>query len=136
MLNRSFQVGDVGGDFKPIGSPIMSDDVQISGTFAEYMNQLPSSSDPDKPGIKELLAQLQEAIEKEPSLDDKGKKKALKQLQTLAEAATNSNDEGMKELAEDATTMLKGIIAALQPTAALVTICEKLLPAIASFFGL
>ena len=49
--SRSFQVGDVGGDFKPIGSPIMSDDVQISGTFAEYINQLPSSSDPDMPGL-------------------------------------------------------------------------------------
>ncbi len=56
--SRSFQVGDVGGDFKPIGSPIMSDNVQISGTVAESINQLPSSTDPNSPGIKELLEQF------------------------------------------------------------------------------
>ncbi|WAN69438.1 hypothetical protein BJP36_35700 [Moorena producens JHB] len=50
--SRSVTVGDIGGDFKPIASPIMADNVQISGTVAESINQLPASPDPTKPGIK------------------------------------------------------------------------------------
>jgi hypothetical protein len=41
--SREFTVGDVGGDFKPIGSPILADNADISGTVAETLNQLPSS---------------------------------------------------------------------------------------------
>jgi len=82
--SRNFRVGDVGGDFKPIGAPILADNASISGTVAETIHQLPESSTPDKPGIKELLQQLQTAIHE---LPDDDKQQALQQLQALAEAA-------------------------------------------------
>lgn len=45
--SRNFTVGDVGGDFKPVGSPILADNATISGTIADTINQLPSSSNPE-----------------------------------------------------------------------------------------
>lgn len=40
--SRSFTVGDVGGDFNPTASPIMSDDAQISETVAGATDKQPS----------------------------------------------------------------------------------------------
>ncbi|MDJ0713887.1 MAG: hypothetical protein QNJ54_06675 [Prochloraceae cyanobacterium] len=60
----------------------------------------------------------------------------MEQVKILAEAGKNCCDEGMKKQAKRSVTMLKGIVAVLQPTAALLTICKDLLPAIASSFGL
>lgn len=37
--SRKFQVGDVGGDFNPTASPIMSDNAQISETVAGVTNK-------------------------------------------------------------------------------------------------
>ncbi|MGB6301965.1 MAG: pentapeptide repeat-containing protein, partial [Rivularia sp. (in: cyanobacteria)] len=39
--SRTFTVGDVGGDFKPIASPLMADDFTASGTIAESINSEP-----------------------------------------------------------------------------------------------
>ena len=36
--SRNFTVGNVGGDFKPIGSALMADDFRASGTVAESIN--------------------------------------------------------------------------------------------------
>ena len=105
-------------------------------TLAGVINQLPSSSDPDKPGIKELLEQLKQAIEASEDLNNEDKAEALEQVKTLAEAGKNQSDEGTKKQAKRGITMLRGIVAGLQPTAALVTICQNALPAIARFFGL
>ena len=107
----------------------------ISGQVTVAINELPASTDSNKPGIKELLAQLTDAIANSPELDDEDKAEALSQVKTLAEAGKNHSDEGMKKLAKRAVTMLRGIVVALQPTAALVTICKEVLPAIAKFFG-
>ncbi len=107
----------------------------ISGTVANTINQLPTSPDPDQPGIKELLIKLSEAISISEDLDEKRKTKAFKQIEALATAAQNPTNENMKESAEDATTMLEGIVSKLPAAAALVTICQEVLPAIAHFFG-
>ncbi|NES83650.1 MAG: low-complexity protein [Moorea sp. SIO2B7] len=108
----------------------------ISGNVTNTINQLPDSPESDKPGIKELLAQLQAAIEAETSLDEEEKAEALEQVKTLAEAGANPSDKGMKKLAKNATRMLKGIIADLPTAAKLVEICKDLLPAIANLFNL
>ena len=49
----------------------MLDELKISGTLAESINQLPSSSDPNTPRIKELLEKLKDAIAAEEELDDR-----------------------------------------------------------------
>ncbi len=108
----------------------------ISGTVANTINQLPTSPNPNQPGIKELLIRLGEAISTSEDLDDKRKAKAFKQIEALATAAQNPNDEDMKDSAEDATTILEKIVSKLPAAAALVTICQEVLPAISHFFGL
>ncbi len=134
--SRSFTVGGVGGDFKPIGSPIMSDNVTISGTVAESINQLPSSPDPNQPGIKELLTQLQDAIATSTDLEDEDKAEALEQVGALAEAGKNPSDSVMKKAAKTAMKILKGTAASLPTATKLVEEFNELLSVIAKFFGL
>ncbi|NJL89898.1 MAG: hypothetical protein HC916_09020 [Coleofasciculaceae cyanobacterium SM2_1_6] len=113
---------------------IQGDNVTVSGNVANIINELPDSPKPDQPGIKELLSQLQQAIETDPELAPEKKAKALKQLQALATAGQDPTSG--KDLADDAITMLKGIIASLPSAAALAKTCSELLPSIASLFGL
>ena len=108
----------------------------ISGNVTNAINELPVSSSPQQSGIKELLTQLQEAIEAEANLDDEDKAEALEQVQTLAEAGQNPKDGAMKKLAKKATTMLKGIVSGLPDAAKLVEACNKLIPLITKLFGL
>ncbi|MFM6279861.1 MAG: hypothetical protein ACKN9K_16060, partial [Dolichospermum sp.] len=103
-------------------------------TITNTINELPSTSEPDKPGIRELLTQLKTAIETDTDLTAKDKEKALKQVKSLAEAAQNPQEQ--QDLADTAITMLKGTIANLPTAAKLVEECSKLLPLIAGFLGL
>jgi hypothetical protein len=48
---------------------------EISGNVTNSVNQLPAAPEPDKPGIKELLTQLQTLIEAETNLTDKNKER-------------------------------------------------------------
>ncbi len=112
MANNSISVG---GDFE--GSLIQ--DSTVKGDVSVAISKLPSSPNPAKPGIKELLEQLDTTIEAEQSLDAKKKEKARKQIEALAKAAQNSNDKERKEQAEDAITFLKGIFSGIQSTASL-----------------
>ncbi len=104
----------------------------ISGIVTNAINQLPASPQSDKPGIKELLTELQSAIEADTNLSDKNKAVALKQVKSLAEVGKNPQESTMQEAGETAMTMLKGILAGLPSAATLVEACSKLLPAIAS----
>ncbi|MGK7903513.1 MAG: hypothetical protein AB4352_19340 [Hormoscilla sp.] len=58
----------------------------LGGTGAVAIASLPDSPEQSKhkPGIKELLAQLQDAIASESNLDEEDKEKALKHLNNLA----------------------------------------------------
>jgi hypothetical protein len=133
--SRSFTVGNVGGDFKPIGSAMMSDNVEINGIVAEFINQLPDSPNPQKPGIKELLSQLTEAISTSSDLNDEDRTEALEQVKTIAEAGKNPNDGTMKKMARTAVKILQGTVSGLPDVAKLADACGKLLPLIAKFFG-
>jgi Pentapeptide repeats (8 copies) len=93
------------------------------------------NSDGTQPGIKDLLTQLQDAIASEPQLTDDDKAEALEQVKTLAEAAQNPQDGAFQKAAKTATKIIKGTIAALPTTTALVEAVTKLLPLITKFFG-
>ena len=134
--SRQFTVGDVAGDFKPMGSALNAGDVTISGTVAETINQLPPSPNPEKPGIKELLSQLVTAIEAENNLDEEEKQEALEQIQNLAKAGQNPQEGAMKKLAKKAMRMLKGLSVDLPAAAGLAKAVKDLLPMIGSIFGL
>ena len=102
----------------------------LSGRVTTNINELPVSSDSHNPGVRELLLQLQHAIEEEFNSNHKGKEKALKQLESLAKAASNPNKN--KEEADNATLILRGLLGGLSAGAALLSIVDK----IRIFFGL
>ena len=132
--SRKIEIGDIGGDFNASGSALNLGD--ISGTVTNTINQLPSSADPNQPGIKELLTQLKEAIATESTLNDDDKAEALEQVKALAEAGRNPGDGTRQKLAKRATRILKGIIDELPTAAKLAEACSQLLPAIASLLSL
>ncbi|MEG4577383.1 hypothetical protein QUA56_32645 [Microcoleus sp. N3A4] len=106
-----------------------------SGNVSNIINELPSSSEADRPGIKELLIQLQDAIEAEPNLNDDDREEASEQIKIIAEAGKNPTEGEMKKLAKKATTMLKGIIVGLPAAAKLAEEWNNILPLIAKAFG-
>ncbi|MEH1827135.1 MAG: pentapeptide repeat-containing protein [Nostoc sp.] len=108
----------------------------ISGNVTNTINQLPDSLEADKPGIKEILTQLQAAIEADTTLSDEDKAEALKQVKSIAEAGKKPKDGAMQKIAKTALKFLKGTIADLPTTVKLVEVCGKLLPVITKFFGL
>ena len=102
-------------------------------TINNNINQQQDSNNSQE--VEQLLNQLKEAINSSKELTQKQKTKALEQVKTLTTAVEHPTDEEMKEEAEDATTMLEGIVAKLPATAAFVTICKEILPRISDFFG-
>ena len=120
----------VGGSFK--GNFIGGNS---TGNLSNIINQLPSSSEADKPGIKELLTQLQEAIEADPNLSDDDREDALKQVKDLAEAAKNPNDAEMKDKAKTADRMLGRIMKSVPQATKFLEFCNNLLPLITKAFG-
>ena len=63
----------------------------ISGTVTNAIGQLPASPESDQPGIKELLTELQTAIEAS-ALSDDDKAEALEQVKALAEVGKNPQE--------------------------------------------
>jgi uncharacterized protein YjbI with pentapeptide repeats len=131
--SRKIEIGSVGRDFNASGQALNLGD--ISGTVTNTINELPSS-EPEKPGIKELLTQLQAAIEAEKDLPEEDKAEALEQVKTLAEAGKNPQEGEKQKEAKTAMKILKGTIAGLPTAATLVEACSKLLPLISKFLGL
>jgi hypothetical protein len=109
---------------------------EISGAVTNSINQLPPSSSPGNQGIKELLAQLQAAIEAESGLPDKGKVNALEQVKILAEASQKPENDAIQSAAKKSMDFLKGMVACLPDATKLVEACTKLLPAIATLLAL
>lgn len=77
----------------------------LGGTGSVAIASLPDSPEPSKhkPGIKELLAQLQDAIASESNLDQDDKENALKQLNNLAKAVKKPGDGGVANSTLDRT---------------------------------
>lgn len=123
---------EIGGDFTDSNLNIS----EISKTVTNSLNQLSASPDPNQPGIKELLAELQAAIAADTNLDDEDQAEALEQVGTLAEAGKNPSDGAMKKAAKTAMKILRGTVASLPTATKLVEEFNKLLPAIANIFGL
>lgn len=129
------QVGGSVGGSVTAGSIQGTSSSNVGGNVSFAINELPSSSEADKPGIKELLTQLQEAIEAEQNLSEDDKQDALEQVKELAEAAQNPNDAEMKNKAKKADRMLGRIISAVPQATKLLEFCNYLLPLITKVFG-
>jgi phage I-like protein len=107
----------------------------ISGNVTNTINQLPETPQSEQPNLKELLTQLQKAIETEAELPNEDKAEALEQVKTLAEAGQKPEDSAMQKAAKTAMKILKGTTAGLSETTKLVLECSKLLPAIAALLA-
>ncbi|MEX0271415.1 hypothetical protein AB3R30_19945 [Leptolyngbyaceae cyanobacterium UHCC 1019] len=132
--NDSSQIVNIGGDVS--GSTINLG--SISGSVTNAISQLPDRrlAFPDQPNLKELLTQLQQAIETDTDLPTKGKESALEQVKLLAEVAQNPDQPEKKGLGTQAITFLKGAISFLPDTAKLADACSKLLPLITKLLGI
>jgi uncharacterized protein YjbI with pentapeptide repeats len=126
------KISGIAGAGESVTGSAMAD---ISGTVTTTINELPDSSEPDKPGIKELLSQLQAAIN-DPNLADDDKEQVLEQIKVLAEAGQNPKNETAQKQAKRAMGFLKVIAEGLPSAAQLVKTCQDILPAIAHYFGL
>ncbi|MEG4209738.1 hypothetical protein [Microcoleus sp. S13_B4] len=131
QIDQSRKIEITGGTVNASGAGALSLG-DISGTVANTINQLSDSAKPDEPGIKELLTQLQTAIEAETDLSDEDKAEALEQVKTLAEVGKNPQESTMQKAGKTAMKILKGTIAGVPSAVTLVEACSKLLPAIAS----
>ncbi len=121
----------VGRDVRLTGLTLNID--ELSSIVTNTINQLPASPQSNKPGIKELLTELQIAIEAETNLSDDDKAEALEQVKTLAEVGKNPQESTMLKARKTAIKILKGAIASLPSAAILVEACSKLLPEIEIF---
>ncbi|MGD1712419.1 hypothetical protein [Dapis sp. BLCC M172] len=130
MKENSISIGSNENSPLTVGNEVEGD---ISINVTSSINKLPDSSEPNKPGIKESLTLLQKAIEADSNLTQEDKEEALKQLQSLAEAG--KNPQGNQQIAKGVIRFFKGLFTELPKTAKLIEQWEKLLPAIASFFG-
>ena len=86
--------------------------------------------------LKDLLQQLQAAIETEPNLNAEQKEEALAEVKELAVAGQSAQDGPMKKAAKRAITVLKGMTIGVGETTKFVEACNGLLPAISLLFGL
>ncbi|MEZ2277799.1 MAG: hypothetical protein ACBR12_12905 [Microcoleus sp.] len=129
------QVGGSVGGSVTAGDVAGSSSSHVGGNVSFAINELPSSSEADKPGIKELLTQLQAAIEADPNLSEVDKEDALKQVKELAEAAQNPNDAEMKNKAKTADRMLGRIMKSVPQATKFLEFCNNLLPLITKIFG-
>ncbi len=107
----------------------------ISGTVANTINQLPTSSNPNELGIKDFLTQLQQAVD-DPNLSDDDKQQTLEQIQALAVAGQDPQAETMQKKAKKAVGFLKVIADGVEPATKLARTCASVLPKILHFFGL
>jgi molecular chaperone DnaK (HSP70) len=76
----------VGRDFKIDATNSVVNLRDIIGQVTNTINQIPTSPESEKSEIKELLKELQTAVD-DPQLSETDKKEVLEQIQSLAEAA-------------------------------------------------
>lgn len=140
--NKGIKISSGGGSIGDI-SGLVGGDVSgvvnlgtISGNVTNTINQLPDASEPDQPNLKELLTQLQQAIENDSDLSDPDKADLLEQVQVLAEAKQTEEPAKKEGLARKARKMFEATLSSLPQTASIVESCSKLLPMVLKALGL
>jgi hypothetical protein len=107
----------------------------ISGNVTNAINQLPEDPESDQPNLKELLTQLQQAIQTDADLSDPDKLDLLEQVQALAEVKQTEEPAKREGLARKAIKMFDATLKSLPDTAKIAEACSKLLPLILKALG-
>nr|WP_228024957.1 pentapeptide repeat-containing protein [cf. Phormidesmis sp. LEGE 11477] len=105
-----------------------------SNQVSNQINQLGETE--TQAQLKNLLNQLQAAIESEPALSEEEKTEALVEVGEIAAAGQSPTDGPMKKAAKRSLNALKGITLGLDETTKLATTAKGLLNAIALLFSL
>lgn len=126
-------VSGIVGDIRDVKGVVNLGEIQ--GAVTNSIGGLPESPI-DKPGLKELLTKLKEAIDSETDLSPEDKVEALEQVKILAEAGKKPDDGVLRKTAKTAVKVLKGTVASLPDAAKLAEACGKLLPIIISLLAL
>ena len=134
-MNNPINTGD--GGFINTGS--MEGNVvnlgELRGQGTVQINQLPDATpSADQPSLKDLLTQLQAAVEADTELSEVEKKEALGEVGKLAEAGTKPQENAMQRIAKRAAANLQSITEPLTEASKLATICKSLLPMIMTLF--
>lgn len=108
----------------------------ISGVVTNAISQLPSDPPSKQPGVKEILTQLQQAIEAETELQAEDKADLLEQVKTFAEAQQISEKDEKEGLVRKAKKIFDATLRGLPDTAKIVEACSKLLPMLFKALGL
>lgn len=138
--NKGINIRSGGGSIGDISGLVGGDGVvnlgTISGNVTNTIDGLPDASEPDEPNIKELLIQLQQAIENDSALSDPDKADLLEQVQALAEAKQTEEPAKKEGLTRKARKMFEATLSSLPQTASIIEACSKLLPMILKGLGL
>jgi hypothetical protein len=135
--SRKVEVGNIGGDFNASGQALNLGNMDISGEVTNTIEQLSDSPKSEaQSNLKELLFQLQKAIENSLELSMGEKALLLEQVKTLAEAKLTNEPEKKENLAKKARGMFEAVLKGLPDTAKIVESIGKLLPMILQALGL
>lgn len=126
---------NVGGDFNINATNAVVNLRDISGTVTNAINQLPETSDPAQPSLKQLLMQLKQVIESEEELSVEDKADLLEQVKALAEAKQATESEKREGVVRKARKIFDATIKSLPDTAKVVEACSRLLPLILKALG-
>ena len=107
----------------------------ISGNVTNAINQLPEAPESNQLNLKELLTQLQQAIQADADLPDPDKSDLLEQVQALAEAKQAEEPAKREGLTRKAMKMFDATLKSLPDTAKIVEACSKLLPLVLKALG-
>ena len=107
----------------------------ISGNVTNAINQLPQDPESDQPNLKELLTQLQQAIQTDADLSDPDKLDLLEQVQALAEVKQTEEPAKREGLARKVMKIFDATLKSLPDTAKIAEACSKLLPLILKALG-
>jgi len=134
MADDNSQNIDVKGDFTVTANNSVVSLRDISGQVNNQIAQLDDS--PTQAQLKDLLTQLETAIQSEPNLSEGQKTEALEEVKEIAAAGQKPQDGPMKKAAKRAITTLKGMTVGVDTATKFVEACNGLLPAISLLFGL
>ncbi|MBD2260233.1 hypothetical protein [Pseudanabaena sp. FACHB-2040] len=109
---------------------------QVSSQLTHQINDLLGAAEEPNPTLRNLLTQLQQAIEAEPDLSDAQKAQALLDVAELATAGQAIDQAHMQQLAKHSIKALQNITSPLPESASLIVACQDLLPQLTDIFEL
>lgn len=135
MSDSNIRVGKIGN----INADNNKGVINLLAVSQDIQNSISDLALPDaneQANAKELLEKLRKEIEDASELNHKEKERALKQVKSLVETLQMKTqvqtDSGLQERAENAITLIKGIVAGISSAVSIF----KVLSEISSLFGI